>query len=137
MNTLIISCCGPKLDQPAAALDLYQNRAFAFVREHLTDDFTVLILSAKYWLITADRITDPYEQKMTKQIAKGMHTWCAPGYTPLDLRRAPGDVYVYGGKPYREVIQDWCGRIDRKCHEVIGANRGIGDHYSALTKLAK
>ena len=37
-------------------------------------------------------------------------------------------IYIYGGKLYRDVLNRWF----KDTIELIGPNRGIGDHYSAL-----
>lgn len=134
MDTLVIACCAPKLEYSAPALELYQNRAFNLVRktEDIGERFQILILSAKHGLIPAHNVIAPYDQLMTdERMNELVQRKCAP----LWLRDAPGEIYVYGGLRYRFVVRTWCKLIGRTPRELIGPNRGCGDHYSALCKV--
>lgn len=142
MDTLILSCCGPKLEQPAPALELYQNRAWAFAREHLADRFNLMVLSAEYGLRRATDVLEPYERKLDDRRA----AWLIERHhntRPFSMLSAwqdtgSGRFYVYGGACYRELVKFWCSTMPKtgwECIEVIGQNRGIGDHFSALKQL--
>ena len=42
-----------------------------------------------------------------------------------------GEIYIYGGKLYRDVLNSYF----ENTIELIGRNRGIGDHFSELLKF--
>jgi hypothetical protein len=129
MKLLIISCCGKKLDRPAAAGELYQNREHNLVRAHQEElqaaGYQLAVLSAEYGLIAWDQVVEPYDRKMTERTAQ---------HYSLRLMSQPWDQYeevlVYGGKVYRDCIK----RVT-PATEIVGANRGNGDHFSALKGL--
>jgi hypothetical protein len=139
MDTLIISCCAAKLEHSAPAFELYQNRVFKLLRntEDLQERFEIYILSAKYGLIPGYHPIAPYDQRMDRARASEL---TARPEAPLWLRSSPGDVYVYGGELYREVVRSWMLQMEgfkladpsRQLIELIGKNRGNGDHFSAL-----
>jgi hypothetical protein len=136
-NTLIMACCANKLETraPVRALELYQSRAFNLVRERaLPGDWQILILSALYGLVPAHVPLQAYDRRMDEDRVRELLDRAT---APLGLRAAPGTIHVFGGELYRRVIRTWCQQERRACVEVIGAGRGCGDHYSALTELMK
>ena len=125
-RNLILSCCPDKLEGTYRAIDIYQGRSYKLVRSETLNNIRVFILSAKYGLLSSDDMIENYELKMNKKrslelIEEGK---------PFDLE---GEVLVYGGKDYRNVVNAWYDNVT----ELIGPNRGIGDHYSALNKFIK
>ena len=49
-----------------------------------------------------------------------------------------GNVFVYGGATYRGIVRAWARHLDASApFEIVGRNRGNGDHYSALVDLAR
>jgi len=135
MDTLIISCCAPKLERPAPAIELYQNRVFNLIRNtpDLDQRFQVFILSALYGLVPAHQMLEPYDQMMDDDRVREL-TDCS--VAPLWLRESPGRVFVYGGERYRHVVKDWSTKMRRRLViEVVGRNRGNGDHFSELKRI--
>ena len=75
MRLLILSCSRRKLDRPAPALELYDGPLFRVVRKAMRDgvgpgDVAVYILSARYGLIPARRVIEPYDRRMTPARAR-------------------------------------------------------------------
>jgi len=143
MDTLIISCCARKLGHAAPAIEIYQNRAWKYVRENLADRFNVMALSAEHSLVPADRILEPYDRKMDERRASKIAEEWHQGVRPCSMLSAWNDTgsarfYVYGGRVYRDLVKFWCASMPKagwECIEVIGQGRGCGDHYKALTEL--
>jgi len=68
---LILPCSKRKRSVPTApATDLYDGPFYRILRKQKLPNLDVLILSAKYGLIEADRIIVNYDQKMTGQRAR-------------------------------------------------------------------
>lgn len=156
MNHLIISCTGNKLDEASRAINLYQARQFKIAKELLSRGWLVTILSAKYGFLADNEIVDPYDLKMDRLLSdsfirryKYHETTPYPFSAAIKLRSTKvgahwegGDLeaarrldgntnYVYGGENYRRIVR----ALDRNVTELVGKNRGNGDHYSALKAL--
>ena len=134
---LVIACCGLKDPYPCRAIDLYKSRNFKLVRAHARPRFEVLILSAEYGLVAADELLKPYDRVLDRARAAEFKrkTYEYGAKVPRLLSLDSSDVYVFGGELYRDVIRTWCDRAGRQCIELIGQNRGMGDHYNALKRL--
>jgi hypothetical protein len=129
MNSLIISCSANKLTGSHRALDLYQARQFKIARQLQDCGWTVFVLSAKHGLISGSDLIADYDQKMDRSRAAELAN-------QLPATFPAGPVYVYGGKLYRDVVKSWADRLgQQQPHELIGRNRGNGDHYRALAAL--
>tara|TARA_B110001454_G_scaffold170734_1_gene161311 strand:- start:79 stop:495 length:417 start_codon:yes stop_codon:yes gene_type:complete len=123
MKSLIVSCCQAKLHGLHKAIDIYQGKAFKLIRkENLLDTVDVWILSAEYGLIHSSKVVEWYDFKMNEKRSKLLIEQGAPNPYPT------GKIYIYGGKLYRDVLNSYFD----KTIELIGKNRGIGDHFSAL-----
>jgi len=127
MNRLFISCCGRKLEHSARAIDLYKSRQFNLAQQLLELGWEVTIISAKHGFLDADCIIEPYDQRMTANRSQ-----------EILLRGLRENIsatknYVFGGELYRRIIRE----LDPCVTELVGANRGNGDHYSALKQLSE
>ncbi len=139
MKTLIVSCSQAKstihMHGSMQAIDLYQGKAFKLIRkENLLDTVDVWVLSALFGLVHASSNIQWYEFKMNEErslelIERGVPI--AFGHGKLQRPLPTDDIYIYGGKLYRDVLNSYFD----KTIELIGKNRGIGDHYSALLKF--
>ena len=126
MKSLIVSCCQDKLQGTHRAIDIYQGKAFKLIRkENLLDTVDVWILSAEYGLIHSSTAINWYDFKMNEERSKLLIEQGLPNPFPT------GNIYIYGGKLYRDVLNSYFD----KTIELIGKNRGIGDHFSALLKF--
>jgi hypothetical protein len=125
-KSLIVSCCQSKLEGTHKAIDIYQGKAFKLIRkENLLDTVDVWILSAKLGLIHSSELISWYELKMNETRSVELIEQGRPNVVPT------GEINIYGGKLYRDVLNSYFD----KTIELIGRNRGIGDHFSALLKF--
>lgn len=137
MNHLIISCTGNKLDEASRAINLYQARQFKIAKELLSRGWLVTILSAKYGFVADNEIVEPYDLKMDRSLSdrfiqrykEGERKYFSDAikFRFLCIR----SNYVYGGENYRRIVR----ALDPNVTELVGKNRGNGDHYSALKAL--
>ena len=126
VKSLIVSCCQSKLPGTHKAIDIYQGKAFKLIRkENLLDTVDVWILSAKLGLIHSSELISWYELKMNETRSVELIEQGRPNVVPT------GEINIYGGKLYRDVLNSYFD----KTIELIGRNRGIGDHFSALLKF--
>ena len=110
-------------------MDLYQARQFKIARQLQDLGWSVFVLSAKHGLIPGSEIIADYDQKMDRARADQLAD-LLPAIFPA------GPVYVYGGKLYRDLVKSWADQLGLQLpHELIGLNRGNGDHYRALAAL--
>ena len=125
-----MSCTGDKREGAHRALDLYRARQFAVARKFAASGWRVLVLSAEHGLIDGDDVIECYDRPMTKVRAAEL-TKATPANYPS------GPVYVYGGEQYRGIVRAWARALAAPDPvEVVGRNRGNGDHYSELVALA-
>jgi hypothetical protein len=67
MTTYLVSCVKGKLTGPAPAGDLYQSLWFCAARAFVEKQNAAwFILSAKYGLVSPDRIVAPYEMTLNR-----------------------------------------------------------------------
>mgnify|MGYP003627021821 CR=1 FL=1 len=135
-KTLILSCCQSKLQGTHKAIDLYQGKAFKLIRkENLLDTVDVWILSAELGLIHSSEPISWYELKMNETRSIELIDQGIPSryrdYEGEPSVLPTGEINIYGGKLYRDVLNSYFD----KTIELIGRNRGIGDHFSALLKF--
>ena len=72
MKTAIIPCVKPKrqVDRPVPARTLYKSQFFTMALAWAdSNNYSILILSAKYGLIRDMDLIMPYEEKMTRHLA--------------------------------------------------------------------
>lgn len=72
----LVSCCKPKLEQPAPARDLYLSPLFRMsveVCEQRFDEWA--ILSAKHGLVDPDQVVSPYDESLTSMPAARRRDW--------------------------------------------------------------
>ena len=126
VKSLIVSCCQSKLPGTHKAIDIYQGKAFKLIRkENLLDTVDVWILSAELGLIHSSEMISWYELKMNETRSLELIDQGRTSELPV------GEINIYGGKLYRDVLNSY---FDNTI-ELIGRNRGIGDHFSALLKF--
>lgn len=139
---LVLACSDKKNQSPRAALTKYAGRQFASTMNAYIDPagmyaagHDVVILSAKFGIVPAYRTLPDYDTKMTPAIAAD---WLADDDAfDAFAQAADGhdEVAVYGGALYRSVVSEWAERLGLLVTEVVGENRGCGDHYSALSEM--
>lgn len=94
---LLMSCSARKRDKPAPAVQLYDGSAYRVLHKRNLDRIPVLILSAKYGLLSPLEVIEPYDRKMDAARATEL---CEA----KQLRRAASIVKAGDGWPYRHVF---------------------------------
>jgi len=141
MALWIISCSEKKVPAEQAAgikYDSRQHRAIlaAFYQERFAAGDELLILSAEFGLVEVYRPLPDYERKMDEARAKELAADPAQQAT-LDAALAGQDeVFIFGGKVYRDMVKAMLPE-DVSVEELVGADRGCGDHFSALVEALK
>jgi DNA-binding transcriptional regulator LsrR (DeoR family) len=109
--------------------------AFWTVRAPCGDDLS--ILSAEFGLIDAAQPVPDYDRKMDAARARTLATDAAQQAAMARAIDGHDTVAVYGGKTYRDMVRATLAAIgaDVEVIDVVGANRGNGDHYSALVAI--
>lgn len=123
-NIVLITACGNKKEStPQPAGKLYKSSRIRHLY-HRSKELGVqfYILSAKYGLINADTVIEPYDQIMTKERAKEL----LPQVKEV-LRGFDVVIFYRGGarKEYRELIERACKEIGVKL--VVFGYGNMGD----------
>jgi hypothetical protein len=99
----LVACVGKKEAQPMAARDLYASdwfrKASAYAAREADEWY---ILSARYGLVSPDRVIAPYDETLKRMPAAARREWARKVLNALALRLEPGDtVIVLAGQAYR------------------------------------
>jgi hypothetical protein len=128
----IMACGESKNPGKLPAFRKYAGRQFAVLAEELSGlwaaGHTVYILSAKHGLIPAQQTLADYDQLMTE--GRGRELFDNIVRVLDDSDNAEDEIVVYGGKVYRALVAAAAG--DREVIELVGEDRGCGDHFSEL-----
>lgn len=126
-HLIIMACSATKGATPAPALDLYQGVMYSSFRanEPATRP-AVIILSAKHGFIEADRVIEPYEQRMTEARADEMLAELQ-AFDAIAWPAGVRSIFLAGGKTYRRVMR---AAIDRRMH---GRSLQLGEIAADVT----
>lgn len=104
-SLIIMACSATKLPHAAPALELYQGVMYSTFRANLPPHARphVVILSALHGFVAADRLIDPYEQRMNADRAALMVRDLA-GYLGGGWPTGATNVLLAGGSEYRRVM---------------------------------
>lgn len=133
MTTIgLVGCAAAKLRRPAPARDLYVSQLFkkaAAYAEANTDRW--FVLSAKYGLVAADDVIEPYDAKLGTKTGPPIWDWAQD--VAAQLRVALLDVespelLVLAGEQYRTCLRfvDYPARVPMQ-------GMGIGQQLGYLT----
>lgn len=104
-HLIIMACSATKSRAAAPAMDLYKGVMYSTFRANVPAIRpAIVILSAKHGFIEADRVIEPYEQRMTEARADEM----IAELPDLDSIRWPAGVHsilLAGGKTYQRVMR--------------------------------
>ncbi|MEM0136056.1 MAG: hypothetical protein QXU18_12675 [Thermoplasmatales archaeon] len=101
----MISCSATKRDlTDKPAIEVYNGPAYRILRKYSRTDLDILILSAKYGLISGDRKISIYEKKMTKKTAKQMRAQTTNKLVEILKSYTYNEIYINLGKTYRMAI---------------------------------
>lgn len=132
MKMLIIACSEPKAPGMVKAYQKYLSRQHRATEDKFADlwaaGYGLCILSAEFGLVPAQRRVDDYNTKMDKVQA----CWLRPQIKAIIEALDPTEIVIYGGKAYRDAIKIV---TDIPVRELVGQDRGCGDHFSALQKF--
>ena len=137
-NLLLISCSQRKVETPAEipAIDRYDGPVYRCLRKFVRegrfpeDDIGVLIVSAKYGLITPQTCIENYDQRMTSEraqdlligVQKGIEWYMHPTQGWHD------QVFINLGKLYMETLEGFNWGL----HSTLEASGGIGQRTSHM-----
>lgn len=131
---LVVTACGrKKYDKPMAAWKLYKSSRIKAVY-HRTMGHDMGILSAKYGLIKADEVIEPYEAVMDEDKAKRFVLQAAKVIEDYDYV-----VYFKGGarKEYLDCMRSACKFAGKKLIVVGYANMGGINDVPKVLELAE
>ncbi len=111
---LIISCSAAKRSGPPSkmpAIDRYDGVFFKVLRKALRDTdhrspLVVLIISAKYGLITPETCIANYDTKMNSRQAATLSPQIRRGVALAVKKSKPGRILINLGKSYASIIRD-------------------------------
>lgn len=140
MALFVIACTERKAEGPLAAAFKYDARqhrllggAFLAPRGLFEAGHDLVVLSAEHGFLAPTTTVADYDRRMDGSRAAellGSDDQMAAFHAALD---GHDEVVVYGPRLYRDVVRafaDAAGVED--VEELTGADRGCGDHYSAL-----
>lgn len=144
-GTLFISCAQRKREGRHPAIDLYIGRQYDLAKRFQAIGGRVVIVSAQYGALAPEQQILPYERKMDHdralELAENPPLYLSNFKSDERLTPYyPAPWFAYGGFLYRYVVCSWAKRLfgsDDCVIELVGANRGIGDHYAALRQLVE
>lgn len=106
MKIALISCTKLKKDYRCEAQEMYSpsslfSKALRYVKSKDYDE--IFILSAKYGLISLERIIDPYDETLNTYKTSDLKLWSV-AQTPCIIAQYPKQVDFYTGEKYRKFI---------------------------------
>ena len=102
---LLISCSASKRNlRNRPAIEVYDGPSYRMLRKYTRSDMDILILSAKYGLITHDERISNYDQRMTKQRALDLRDETTTKLVSVIKTHDYHEVYVDLGAAYRYAI---------------------------------
>ncbi len=142
MALFIIACSAAKNEGtlPAAVkYDSRQHRALfqEFFLEGAYCSHDAMILSAKLGFIPLTQNVEDYDLLMDDERAAQLAS-CSSQREALEAAITDQDeIFVYGGRLYRDTVKKILSglRFGGQVTEVVGQDRGCGDHFGALKDL--
>ena len=74
-SIILVACCGPKLDKPSPAADLYVSPLFKKARRYAEQRGRWFILSALHGLLAPSTIIAPYDVTLKRMTARERREW--------------------------------------------------------------
>jgi cytoplasmic iron level regulating protein YaaA (DUF328/UPF0246 family) len=107
-KVVLISCVSQKLGRPAKARDLYTSTLFrsclAFAESMNPDQ--IFILSAKYGLVEAEKVIEPYEETLNTKGVVDIKIWADRVFDRLQVTmNISDDEFIFlAGERYRRYL---------------------------------
>jgi hypothetical protein len=137
---LVMACSGAKVDGERAAALKYDARQHDAAVEAFYGHGGLAqaghgyaILSAEFGFVAPTQALPDYDRKMDASRARQFEADAGQLAAFAALAEGHDEVAVYGGEQYRRVVREFAQALGLEVIEVVGLNRGCGDHFSALT----
>lgn len=128
---LIIPCSKVKKNlMNTSAVELYDGPFFRMIRKYRTNDFDILVLSAKYGMIEGNKKISYYDQKMSLERAIELSSEIHLNLSQCLHKKCYDDIYINVGKMYFEALKPSFYLFDNK--KVHLASGGIGTRLHFL-----
>lgn len=136
MTLFVIACTEKKAPGVHAAALKYSGRQHntltsAFMGELFAAGHDLVVLSAEHGILSATQPVADYDRKMDARRCVEMVGSEEQRNRFRAALEGHDDVVVYGARRYRQVVLAWAG-AEVDVTELTGADRGCGDHFSAL-----
>lgn len=138
----LVACCKSKLGTPAAATDLYVSPLFRMslaAALRFADRADCYILSAKYGLLTLDRVIAPYEAKLSSLPKPARVEWGLAAVAALANRYTAGvqrELAIFAGADYAAPFLGHAEQHGWKVSLPLGT-LSMGGRLSLLSKQEK
>ena len=135
-SLLILGCSDKKIENfsQAPALEVYDGPNYRVLRKFLRENgwppgLMIKIISAKYEIIDATKLIEPYNKRLDKETAKKMRSKVMQSLEEVGL---PTSVFINLGKDYRPAIS--CITTLFGADKIIDPDGGIGKKQQAMKK---
>ncbi len=139
MSLFVIACTASKNPGDTAAAFKYRGRqhnamgaAFLAPDGLFAAGHDLAILSAEHGLLRCTDAVADYDRRMTAERSEALKTDRASFAQFVLMAEGHEEVVVYGPRAYRNVVGAWAELLGVDVVELTGADRGCGDHFSAL-----
>ncbi len=128
---LILPCSKQKKElYSACALELYDGPFYRVVRKNQPKNLDILILSAKYGLISSDNLISYYDQIMTPKRAEELDSEIMAKLERIFVIEDYEEVFINLGKNYMPALDGSKNILDE--HNANWANGQIGERLHQL-----
>jgi hypothetical protein len=135
---LVVGCSDSKNVSPVPmkALDRYEGVNFKVIKKFnrekgLPDNMDIVIISARYGLITQDAYIEPYDVRMTRKRAETLHPEVMNNLKDLISKKVYNEIFIVLGKDYVPAIEGI--ELIAPCPVSYAPGR-IGEKMAALKK---
>jgi len=130
---LILPCSKRKKTvSKAPALELYDGPFYRVLRKNMLTNLDVLILSAKYGLISPNNIIYSYDQKMTVERAKELSTKINMRLSKILKENQYKEIFINLGKTYALALARSGGLLNN--YTVYWASGQMGERSHQLKR---
>lgn len=138
---LIIPCSKRKIytsEGRVPALALYDGPFYRIIRKMFrergkSDFLDIMILSAKYGLITPEKLINYYECPMTRDMAKRLNGELTDKLSSIVKSGNYEEIFLNLGKLYCEAVRGWENFTETRA-KIIYAEGGIGKRARQMRK---
>lgn len=138
MKIALVSCTKLKEEFPCEAKKLYSksnlfNKAVSYIEAKDYDDW--YILSARFGLLSKDKVVEPYDETLNKMNITERKNWAEQVLRDI-IKIKPNEIDFYAGKKYREHLIKPLKDIGVSVNVPL-EGKGIGEQlsfYNASTK---